>query len=172
MLRLTFTPEGNATPPPDPARLAFTLALLLTEALPTLFPEAHAFVRVGTAHSLVGPLADLMPSFSIEGDDMAAISLTVVEDAHADLGLVQALFDTWPQVFTLLGDYASWLFENDAQSDGEWTVASLDPLDFLRYGLDQVPDVLDLEGAASFLHELMPPSLNERTQSRWRFYGR
>ncbi|MEL6706402.1 MAG: hypothetical protein AAFP15_19215, partial [Bacteroidota bacterium] len=136
VLRLTFTPEGNATPPPDPDRLAFTLALLLTEALPTLFPEAHAFVRVGTAHSLVGPLADLMPSFSIEGDDMAAISLTVVEDAHADLGLVQALFDTWPQVFTLLGDYASWLFENDAQSDGEWTVASLDPLDFLRYGLD------------------------------------
>ncbi|MEM6782572.1 MAG: hypothetical protein AAF624_02430 [Bacteroidota bacterium] len=171
VLRLAFAPEHSAEAPADPERLAFTLALLLTEALPTLFPEAHAFVHVGTPHTLVHPLADLLPRFETEGEPPSAISLTIVEDAHADLGLVQALFDTWPQVFVLLGDYVSWLFEDDLGAEEAWSVTDLDPLGFLRYGLGEVPDVLDLEGAAAFLHALVPPSQNERTQSRWRFYG-
>ncbi|MEM8599858.1 MAG: hypothetical protein AAGF99_08055 [Bacteroidota bacterium] len=172
VLRLAFAPEQGRDTPNDPERLAFTLAVLLTEALPTLFPEAHAFVHVGTHHALGHPLADLLPRFDTGNEATSDLTLTVVEDAHADLGLVQALFDTWPQVFALLGDYATWLFEDAASAEEAWAVADLDPLAFLRYGLGEVPDVLDLEGVATFLHALVPPSQNERTQSRWRFYGR
>ncbi|MEM8558697.1 MAG: hypothetical protein AAGG50_12825 [Bacteroidota bacterium] len=181
VLRLTFAPDPNvsgadSTRPDDPQRLAFTLATLLNEAFPTLFPETHGFIHAGATHDLAHPLADLMPGFTLADGPKTgkanehAISITVLEDAHADLGLVQALFDTWPQVFALLGDVTAWLFEDAAVTDERWTVPDADPLAFLRYGQPDVPDVLDVEGIASFLHALLPVSQNERTQSRRRFY--
>ena len=147
--------------------VAQTLALLLQEIFVTLFPETHRFLLVLTPGQ--GPTANqppfeqLLPRLrkysSIPDSEHAAwadsVVLYLIEDSHADLGLVQCVHDEWDYILQVLDDYLAWLRDDSEKpSDGRWTTDIKPTPGYLSFGLGDIPTSLELERVAGLLHEL------------------
>jgi hypothetical protein len=146
---------------PEAPRLAFTLAALLTEALPTLLPEIHEAVLAGAflpeGFFTTPGLETWFPRFSREGrqvpeGDGEGLEILVLEDARQDTGAIQCLFDKYEVVFEALYDYLA------------WSAAAEPPRPFLAYGLEALPPEFAQDTARRFLERLElgcgPDSLN------------
>lgn len=156
IFRLQFDMNGKGY---DQNRIGFTLAHLINEALPTLFPETHRFLHVST------PLPDdyfsnsclekIHPKINLP-QKVDGLELYFIEDSHADMGLVAAIQRQWDKyIFELLYDYLSWLDESRQRTECDWKSPNpIIPESYLRYGLETTPAEVDLEGARKFLESL------------------
>ena len=120
-----------------------TLALLLHELMPTVFPDTCSSLLVSSPNladskeryqdwpKTRNPF-DLLPRIQIGGGDLedeSAITIVFAEDAFFDQGMIGGLVEHWNLLFALLEDYITWLLEgegSDLQSD------------YLLYGNDEL----------------------------------
>ena len=160
-LRISVSGSGGAGD-----RVAPTLAFLINEMLPTLFPESHQFV-VATARVPEGffgrdqkgiELDRMFPRLVIDDDVAAAlgmatasnaISIYFVEDSIIDMGLLPALRDRWREVLMLLDDYLEWMAGPARIAMEPWRTRA--SRDFLKLGFDAVPEVFDIQGVRDLL---------------------
>lgn len=157
-LRLTFRPgtegripgagngEGVHLDAGTARRIGFTLAVLVREIAPTLFPETHRLLlaaevapataapppRSGSATSgrddVPFVLSELHPTlYDIPAtgfDDAKApvIDIVFLEDCQTDAGLVRILAEEWEDVFQLLYDVLHWTLEEQPGDEdfGTW----------------------------------------------------
>ena len=109
-----------------------TVAVLLNEAVVTVFPHASAFITVLTEDDLrtVGDLLyELTPSDSTsESGSPSRHCLYVLEDSMIDLGLTSAVERHWEEIFQLVTDYLAWnLTEEPGVEDSAQESAAEDP---------------------------------------------
>ncbi|HRI27911.1 MAG TPA: hypothetical protein PK715_07600, partial [Chitinophagales bacterium] len=112
------------------------------------------------------------------------IELCIFEDAHQHLGLVQSIFDNWDYILRILDDYLVWLLDKPQQTapprlfslnpetdtnSNMFQKAKIEKEKFLKYGLDTLPDFLDLQGAANLLRNVL--GNNHMTSQRSVFYN-
>jgi hypothetical protein len=91
----------------------------------------------------------------LETDANDGIVIIFAEDSHADMGLVQCLFDEWRQVFALLYDYLAWLETGETLSrEDVWRKSGITNYEFLCFGNNQIPDQIDITGTLAFLESL------------------
>ena len=163
----------------NPARIAFTLAMLLNEAFCTLFPETHRFVyattRLPEDFFSTPELPKLFPHLEYpaeEGNGDRLVRVVIVEDSQIDLGLMQCLFDDWQYVFMIIEDYLAWLLEEEPSPAREgWHHPDFDRQRFLKYGFPTIPVEFDLPGTLKLLRELGPYQVNTPCcQHRRQFY--
>lgn len=91
-----------------------TLAALLGEALPSYYPEAFPFLMVVPLRKPPAPkngphYLELLPG--LEGNDMFARGLLLIEDSPFDLGLLQSLWGSLDGILADLTDYLAWRLE-------------------------------------------------------------
>lgn len=99
--------------------------------------------------------------------------LYFTEDSHADVGLVQCLFDEWPGCLNVLRDYLHWACDADPMPPPDapdWKRRVDDHLAFLKYGLEEVPDALDLDATLHFLDNALPDAPDDLHERRHDFY--
>jgi hypothetical protein len=144
--------------------LATTLALLLSEMLPSYFPEAHQYLRVvpsplatasqrsasRTGASSVGDpeataaihLDRLVPPLEgvDAGDAGEGVTVYFIEDSPFDLGALATLVKKLDNILEDLKDYIIWYLGGGGETSR-----------FLTFGLGEVPAELKLEELASFL---------------------
>jgi hypothetical protein len=183
MLRVRFTPLGPLTAE-GRDRLADTLAVLFQEAFRTLFPETHAFLLAcapGSAERwsaddvrALMPLmgADPSPAAPVEpgGPERGApIVLYFMEDAHAPMGLVLALFDRRAEVMALLEDYLAWVLETEERTDTSWRGHAGERDRYLRFGGSAPLAALDLRNTHLVLRSLLQ-GRNPRREERRAFF--
>ncbi len=180
MAILNINADGNT----DIGRVTATLTVLMNEVLFTLFPNTHQYINIGSPvnnRMFTGEFANLYPTVKIpileqsdSNTEDKAILLIVFEDSHQDLGLIQSIFDKWDYILRIIDDYLTWLLENDTLAgtnrEGE-IFRKHDVLkdSFLKYGFDEYPDFIDLEGTAKLLHQLL--GHNYLTAERNDFYN-
>lgn len=175
----------------DIAKLTATFTVLLTELMPTLFPETFNYILIGSPLNqsvFKGVFDRLFPTIKVHNDEPAivhkVIELCIFEDAHQDLGLVQSIFDNWDYILRILDDYLVWLLdkpqqtapprlfslnpETDANSN-MFQKAKIEKEKFLKYGLDKLPDFLDFQGATDLLRSVL--GNNYMTSQRSAFYN-
>lgn len=91
-------------------KIRFTLSILLSEVFRSVFPDAWPYLAVLTARpdDIDGILNDVV--YSIDGD-VDPESLYIVEDSNIDLGLLDAVVRSWPQLLEIVADFLDWHFE-------------------------------------------------------------
>jgi hypothetical protein len=98
-----------------------TVAVLLNEALVTVFPYGSSFITVLTEDDS-GTVGDLLHQFTPVGADAgpgdpSRQSLYVLEDSMIDLGLTSAVERNWEQLFRVVTDYLAWNLTEDSQTE-------------------------------------------------------
>ena len=176
MLRLSLSKESGAIE--HAARISFTMALLLNEIFPTVFPETHRYAMASTPFRaaceeecvrlvppLDGDLADRSASAATPfeaacaaGTEPGVVTLYAFEDSQTDMGLVKATFTGLDHLLSILEDYLTWLLDGNGST----------PL-FLAYGESKVSDALALEPTRALLSELLAPSINTLRRRREQF---
>lgn len=159
----------------DIPRVTATLTVLLHEIFYTLFPETHQYVIVGSpVNELVikGQFAKLYPLVRVKNSvpdlQERVIQLCILEDAFQDLGIVQSIFDKWDYILRIADDYLTWLAESNESSANQTTASSttsdqeqifrkikFERLQFLKYGAQQLPEFIDLQGTSTILRQLL-----------------
>jgi hypothetical protein len=182
------------------AALSHTLAVLLREALPTIFPEMHPFLLIcptgDQANELAGEslLPHVLPScygtlpeeafaFNVSGERDAGlsqgesdspsltVSLVAVEDSRTDLGLTRSVALHWEEMMEVVEDYLHWVTDGgESASTAKWTKNVTDPQAFLRYGNDTLGDALCLEAVRDLLGDLMEGRSLRLHQRRLAYY--
>ena len=89
----------------------------------------------------------------------------MLEDSHADMGLIQCVFDEWNQIFELLDDYLSWRNEEQATADR----SAVEDDYFFLYDETHKLAELDLEGVGALLRDLVRPQ-NSLHRDRMDYY--
>lgn len=173
---LTF----KAPPHSDVAKVTATLSLLLNELMPSLFPDTHQYILVGSPVNELtykGKFRQLFPTILV-ADQKPAISenyvqILIFEDAHQDLGLLQSIFDKWDYILRIIDDYLFWLHFDPHESHSLNATAfnrpAFDKFQFLKYGMDELPEFIDLDGTAHLLRTAL--GKNYMTSEREGFYG-
>lgn len=149
LLSLSLSPQKDSTPPLPP-EFAFSLALLLTEILPTVFPESYQYLLVipGNDYKPENEYSRLVPVFEPPFNpgerETKGITLYFLEDSTMDMGLVTAVHDRWMSLCELVEDYLEW-FEETKQGEDEATYLSfgLGKQALAVLGLDRVKEVLN-----------------------------
>lgn len=156
--------------------VARTLAVLLNESFLTFFPETHNLLHVAvregrTDASSRDALAHVLPVFETsEGEESGAIELFLFEDAHADTGLVRAVFVEWEYLVEQLADCLNWMLAPPEKPESAWHKHLDDPLAYLRYGLADIPAALDLSATKRVLDALLL-SQTQLAAQRHAFYS-
>ena len=186
MLRLRLTAPAKLDAPTR-ARITDTLAILFQEAFPTLFPETHGFLLAcapGSAERWAGdPVQALMPLMGADpapaesgapgaegGEKSEPVVLYFLEDAHAPLGLVLALFDRRADVLALLEDYLSWVLEDETRAGETWRRPEANRGRYLSFGWDGAYPALYLEGTHAVLRRILH-GRNPRRDARRAWIG-
>ncbi len=96
--------------PDTDQRVRFTLCLLLGEAFRTLFPEAWQYLAVLTSRpdDIHGMLNYLV--YAADGN-LEDDYIYLIEDSDIDLGLLDAVQRSFPQIMEILADFIDWHFE-------------------------------------------------------------
>lgn len=145
----------------DGAAAAEGVATLLSEALPSLFPESWSLLAVSAVDRTPrkGPLRVLRPVLTL-GKDVASgapFEVYAVEDAHAPVGLAHALYDALDDVLKRLDDLLRWAIDEGGWDLGESAKPNGDPEEttgerawrrpstdsYFLYGLKEPPVDLD-----------------------------
>lgn len=155
LLSLSLSPQESTPPLPEESafsleEFAFSLALLLTELLPTVFPESHQYLLVipGNDYKPENGYSRLVPVFDPPFDpgepEPKGITLYFLEDSTMDMGLVTAVHDRWMSLCELVEDYLEW-FEETKQGEDETTYLSfgMRKQDLDGLGLGRVKVVLN-----------------------------
>lgn len=169
----TFTMAVN-NPEIDIPRVTATLSIFLHEIFYTLFPETHQYLIVGSpVNELVikGDFAKLYPLVRVKNSvpdlQERVIQLCILEDAFQDLGLVQSVFDKWDYLLRIVDDYLVWLSEgnesttitpsasNTADQEQIFRKMKFERLQFLKYGGQQMPDFIDIQGTLAITRQLL-----------------
>jgi hypothetical protein len=142
----------------EPEKLAFSLALLVNECLPTLYPATHSYLAVTTVLSdeffgdtpFMERLALYTPSLgNVElTNTKEEIYLYLIEDSPMHLGLVESIMENLEHIFEILADYLDWAMKEMNQGY----------LPFYYYGESKLPELFDLDGTINLLQALTPES--------------
>ncbi len=168
--------------------VAHALGLIISEMLPTLFPENHHLILCGSVvqapgsfYSGMEALGRLAVNFSAAethcfADCSAQVTLLAVEDSVSDLGMCQVLYESWEKVLELAYDYLDWVVEGAvlarSEVDGlEIRKGQRENNSFLLFGLERYAPALDPESVREFLARFGYASdENSITSSRKAFY--
>jgi hypothetical protein len=98
-----------------------TVAVLLNEALVTVFPHGSPFITVLTEDDS-GTVGDLLHQLTPVGADAgpgdpSRQSLYVLEDSMIDLGLTSAVERNWEQLFRVVTDYLAWNLTEESHTE-------------------------------------------------------
>lgn len=168
-----------------------TLATLIYEMLPTLFPQSFKLLQVFALGkefgqdvkdycrhkklSQSGPdtLRQKLPKFRWGvANSQYNDGILIVEDSHADVGLVQSMFLELNQVLAAISDYLTWTLSEKPNSDivgrSSRTLNENMNEPFLAYGnIDNLTN-FDLQGVFGLLGQYL--GYASRDASRQRFY--
>ena len=173
----------------DAKHISATLALLINEMMPTLFPGNEGLIFVADAVNVVAvadSVADSGESPYIGrhaltirewSPDSSAINLFIVQDSHADLGLTNALFEEWTVVFRLVYDYIVWFNKSEGKVEAsesllghyEGVARSDSRKPFLFFGCDDLPGGIELDKTLNFLKSLNLDTNNSHIGQRAEF---
>jgi hypothetical protein len=113
VLHLQLTPPAGVGG--DPAAVELALAALLSEAMPSYYPEAHPFLMVAPVRKPpkrpdAGPdYLELLPG--LEGAEELADGILFIEDSPFDLGVLKSLWDALDDILADVADYLEWRAE-------------------------------------------------------------
>lgn len=172
VLAIRFEPTGTGS---LGARTMFTLATLINELMPSMFPESHHLIfAVAPAGfgdqenraDMCGTVNQYLTRYRLkEGLPAYESSLMIFEDSVTDIGMLEAFRDSLDYVFVILHDYLIWVTAAEATvrceetfkvPDAQWRGA-INPdarLDFLKYGNPELSALLDLDGLKAFFATL------------------
>jgi len=152
--------QAGLTGDHEAAKVAFTLAALLQDCLPSLFPQHDGRLAVVSPQcgrdeaqdEIHGFYLSLYPALAepVTADESASagdeLVFYILEDWPGDLGVVRALCDPedWELLLGLARDYLAW-----AAPQSEATL-------YQAYGADSLPACLDYPGALAVLDKLLP----------------
>jgi hypothetical protein len=139
-----------------PDKVAFTIAFLLNEVLPTLFPQTYPYLAVCTnlqddffsESSFLEKLRLYSPQL-LKGrtyNSKDSIYLYIIEDSTLQMGLLESIMDKWNHILEIVADYLEWTMHR--MLDG------YEPFYFL--GNKQLPEVFDLDNTLKLLNCLTP----------------
>lgn len=161
-------------------RASFTLAALLREALPTIFPEMHPFLLVlpatGDPPSLPHIFPECQGGLEDLSDDTGAgdIAIVIVEDSQSDLGLIRSLSEHATEILSILDDYLHWVSDHEEPSQSPtWTINVDDPQAFIN-GLGRqldTPDIIDPDIARDVLAPLFDADRSSLRHQRRTYYN-
>ena len=149
--------------------LSFTVAVLLNEIFPTLFPDKFQYIKVFSIDNLPEQtdkvskfVYDITPHLGKQADlsKKGDIDVLVMIDCHIDIGVLDSLSENIDYIFEIIYDYLSWQQKNDSSLCEN----------FLTYGsVDQkIPDILNLNELYLFLQKSYKNS--QMTQLREQFF--
>ena len=158
-----------------------TLALLISEALPTFFPETYQLLHVipfsAVNQQRSDKFAHVFPSCKVkektEGEGGGEptgpetespeeakniVRLLFVEDSHADVGLATAVKNRHDRILKHTANYLHWCINNRSSGAG----------DFLKYGESAFDEKIDFENTLGLLRRMghEPSDLDDGEPSR------
>jgi len=156
----------------------FTMAVLISELLCSLFPTGYPLLTVSAAlpAEVTSPdnsseLLGIFPVF--QGLDLQysenAITLYLFEDSNVELGVLEVFSQRWADAIRILEDYLAWLLHEDGpvtsiepelnapRADEEAKPVGLSS-SYLYYGAGELAPSLDLPAVLQVLRGLIPPS--------------
>ena len=147
----------------DTDRAAFLLAAIFNEFFKTWFPYSCDCVAVCPvlkdpgailADDLGQYIAKLYPQLELaqQEEEDGGIELYIIEDSKTDLGIVQALIDSWQELFgRMLGNIQEYLDWQQGYKDREGGNISGR---YLYFGKDSEPGCFDFETLREIFNEL------------------
>ncbi|MHC0035593.1 hypothetical protein [Pseudoneobacillus sp. C159] len=137
-------------------KLAFTLAHLLNECIPTLFPSTYSYLAITTVLSdkffpdtpFMERMALYMPQLTNIDfhNSEEEIYLYIIEDSPIHMGLVESISENLEHIFEIIADYLDWALEQMKEGYKP----------FFYLGESHLPDVFDIDGAFDLLNDLTP----------------
>ena len=99
-------------------KIRFTISILLSEVFRSVFPDAWPYLAVLTARPdyIDGILNDVV--YSVDGD-IDPECIYVIEDSDIDLGLLDAVIRSLPQLLEIVADFLDWHFEKMREPEHE-----------------------------------------------------
>lgn len=179
----------NAMSEKDKFRLSFTLSVLLNEAFETLFSNIKQYILVRSVVSDNSNIADLKENELVnlyrpivDANVENGINIYITEDTELERGITDAIANNFDNiVMKVLFDYLFWITqENDAAVSDKWFMSpngdyinaeTIDKLKFLKYGGENLNEVLDLNLAYECLRNLILDGNDTLTYSRAQVLG-
>ncbi len=174
------------------SKINFTLSVLLEEALKTMYPSSHDFIRVIPAYftrsdSGADNARKIESYYGYESaiGDTPSLGIKIVEDSYMDKGHLIGINDNMKYILETVEDYISWFLEQKTDADYivpkpiiQYTNRFQDQNAFLAYGLSDVslgmnenlPECFDLIHLRELLRYLLG-NKNKLRETRHAFYG-
>ncbi len=143
---------------------ARSLAFLLTEMLPTMFPQTWRSLLICTPSYGKEELDDvwtgehpfsLLPKLTTDEETEGSFVLYFIEDARWDLGMIKAISERWKNLFSLVEDYIIWSLKEEKRTD------------FLKLGQETLSadfELQELQKSLSLLLEADKSRLKEQRE--------
>ncbi|WP_426350046.1 hypothetical protein ACPWSR_02110 [Alloiococcus sp. CFN-8] len=156
----------------DNFNLSFTFSLLLNEIFETLFPEVNQYIIARSViknKEVIHREAEIIHMYEpiiCQDAKEDAITIFILEDTELEKGITKTIVNNMNSIIRLLFDYLLWLTDtsNTAENHDRWIITGTDdsikvsPVDkynFLRYGLDKIPEYIIPEKLLECLKEVV-----------------
>ena len=181
-------PRINALSSKDQFKLSFTLSVMLNELFETLFSSIKQYIIARTAINDADCFKDYkqeelvrMYRPIIDAKVEKGITLYFTEDTELEKGITDTIVNNFDGIIKILFDYLFWLLKEESSTNGEWhstgngdyiNIESIDKLEFLKYGNENIPEVLDLNAVFECLCDLTLKGEDTLTYIRKNYIGK